>query len=36
MPERYQDQNDLKLLREMRKLAPNDFDAWLGLQYRRA
>jgi AhpD family alkylhydroperoxidase len=31
MPEHYHDENDLKLMREMRKLAPDDFNAWLGL-----
>jgi hypothetical protein len=31
MSEHYHDQNDLKLMREMRKLAPEDFNAWLGL-----
>ena len=31
MPEHYHDENDLKLMREMRKLAPEDFNAWLGL-----
>jgi AhpD family alkylhydroperoxidase len=31
MSEHYHDENDLKLMREMRKLAPDDFDAWLGL-----
>jgi AhpD family alkylhydroperoxidase len=31
MAEHYHDQNDLKLMREMRKLAPEDFNAWLGL-----
>ena len=32
MPEHYHDENDLKLMREMRKLAPDDFNAWLGLE----
>ena len=27
----YHDENDLKLMRDMRKLAPDDFNAWLGL-----
>jgi AhpD family alkylhydroperoxidase len=31
MPEHYHDENDLKLMREMRKLASDDFNAWLGL-----
>jgi AhpD family alkylhydroperoxidase len=31
MPEHFHDENDLKLMREMRKLAPDDFNAWLGL-----
>jgi AhpD family alkylhydroperoxidase len=31
MPEHYHDDNDLKLMREMRKLASDDFNAWLGL-----
>lgn len=31
MPEHYHDENDLKLMRDMRKLAPDDFNAWLGL-----
>jgi AhpD family alkylhydroperoxidase len=31
MSDHYHDENDLKLLRDMRKLAPADFDAWLGL-----
>ena len=31
MAEHYHDENDLKLMREMRKLAPEDFNAWLGL-----
>jgi hypothetical protein len=30
MSEHYHDENDLKLMREMRKLAPDDFNAWLG------
>ena len=29
MAEHYHDENDLKLMREMRKLAPDDFNAWL-------
>lgn len=31
MSDHYHDINDLKLMREMRKLAPDDFNAWLGL-----
>ena len=31
MPDHYHDENDLKLTREMRRLAPEDFNAWLGL-----
>lgn len=31
MSEHYHDASDLGLLKEMRKLAPGDFDAWLGL-----
>ncbi len=31
MSEHYHDAADLKLLKEMRKLAPADYDAWLGL-----
>ena len=31
MPEHYHDENDLKLMRDMRKLAPDDFNAWVGL-----
>jgi AhpD family alkylhydroperoxidase len=31
MSEHYHDQADLRLLKEMRKLAPADFEAWLGL-----
>ena len=31
MAEHYHDPNDLKLMREMRKLAPDEFNAWLGL-----
>ncbi len=31
MSEHYHDPNDLKLLGEMRRLAPADFAAWLGL-----
>ena len=31
MAEHYHDENDLKLMREMRRLAPEDFNAWLGL-----
>ena len=31
MSEHYHDQRDLALLKEMRKFAPVDFDAWLNL-----
>ena len=31
MSEHYHDENDVKLMREMRKFAPDDFNAWLGL-----
>ena len=31
MSEHYHDAADLKLMKDMRKLAPADFDAWLGL-----
>ena len=31
MGEHYHDEADMKRLKEMRKLAPTDFDAWLGL-----
>src|SRR6059036_4050354 len=31
MSEHYHDAADLRLLKEMRKLAPGDFQAWLGL-----
>jgi AhpD family alkylhydroperoxidase len=31
MSDHYHDANDVKLIREMRKLAPEDFNAWLGL-----
>jgi len=31
MSEHYHDAGDMKLMREMRKLAPEDFNAWLGL-----
>lgn len=31
MAEHYHHENDLKWMREMRKLAPDDFNAWLGL-----
>lgn len=31
MGEHYHDAEDLKRLRDMRKLAPKEFDAWLGL-----
>ncbi len=32
MSDHFHDENDLKLMREMRKLAPDDFNAWLGLE----
>jgi AhpD family alkylhydroperoxidase len=31
MSDHYHDENDLKLMREMRKLAPEEFAAWLSL-----
>jgi AhpD family alkylhydroperoxidase len=31
MSDHYHDANDMKLMREMRKLAADDFNAWLGL-----
>ena len=31
MSEHYHNENDVKLMREMRKLASEDFNAWLGL-----
>ena len=31
MSDHYHDENDLKLLKEMRSLAPDDFTAWLNL-----
>jgi AhpD family alkylhydroperoxidase len=31
MSDHYHDENDIKLMREMRKLAPEDFNAWLNL-----
>ena len=31
MSEHYHDENDIKLIREMRKVAPQDFNAWVGL-----
>jgi AhpD family alkylhydroperoxidase len=31
MSEHYHDPADMKLLKEMKKLAPADFDAWVGL-----
>jgi AhpD family alkylhydroperoxidase len=31
MTDHYHDENDLKLLKQMRNLAPEDFDAWLNL-----
>ena len=32
MSEHYHDEKDLRLMRDMRKLAPDDFNAWLGLE----
>ncbi|MBM4263075.1 MAG: carboxymuconolactone decarboxylase family protein [Deltaproteobacteria bacterium] len=32
MADHYHDPEDIKLMREMRKLAPEDFNAWLGLE----
>lgn len=32
MADHYHDANDLKLMREMRKLAPEEFSAWLNLE----
>ena len=32
MAEHYHDENDVKLMREMRKLAPEEFNAWLGFE----
>ena len=32
MPEHFHDENDIKLMRDMRKLAPDDFNAWLALE----
>jgi AhpD family alkylhydroperoxidase len=32
MSDHYHDENDIKLLREMRQLAPDDFSAWIGLE----
>ena len=32
MADHYHDENDIKLLREMRQLAPDDFSAWIGLE----
>ena len=31
MSEHYHDAADLRLMKDMKKLAPADFDAWLGL-----
>ena len=31
MPDHYHDPKDLRLLKEMNKLAPTEFDAWLNL-----
>jgi AhpD family alkylhydroperoxidase len=31
MAEHYHDEDDIKLMRDMRKLAPDVFNAWLGL-----
>ncbi len=31
MPDHYHDENDLKLMKEMRSLAPDEFNAWLNL-----
>ncbi len=31
MSEHYHDAGDMRLLKEMRQLAPNDFNAWLAL-----
>jgi len=31
MSEHYHDENDVKLIREMRKVAPQDFNSWVGL-----
>ena len=31
MPEHYHDESDMRLMREMRKLASDDFNAWVGL-----
>ena len=31
MSEHYHDAADMRLMKEMRKLAPADYDAWLGL-----
>ena len=31
MSEHYHDAGDMKLMRDMRKLAPKDFEAWLNL-----
>jgi alkylhydroperoxidase/carboxymuconolactone decarboxylase family protein YurZ len=31
MSEHYHDENDLKLLKDMKQLAPHEFTAWLNL-----
>ena len=31
MPDHYHDENDLKLLKQMQSVAPEDFKAWLNL-----
>jgi hypothetical protein len=36
MPAHYHGENDVRLMREMRKLAADDFNAWLGLNNARA
>ena len=35
MSDHYHDENDLKLMREMRKLAPEEFDAWSRTEQHR-
>jgi AhpD family alkylhydroperoxidase len=32
MSDHYHDKSDLKLMRDMRKLAPDNFNAWIGLE----
>jgi AhpD family alkylhydroperoxidase len=32
MSEHFHDENDIKLMRDMRQLAPDDFNAWLALE----